>query len=252
MKNPEGNPHAVRIRRLAEEVAANISDLLRLRSLETESARMFRDSHLMRWLAGESRAVVRDGLEADPWSADEVNALAERMRAAVVADRSGVRRLSGRPACVPAPEAEGGPGKHLDPMESDRIPWVQLATAAGPGRELWDEECETWISLPPDLPPGNYVALNVRGQSMVPLLHDADIVLVKLSAVPRRGDIVLARTSGGYVVKRLGRMSPAGAVLESLNPDFDSVTIADQPRPIIGVVVLRWCEHEPESRDTDQ
>jgi phage repressor protein C with HTH and peptisase S24 domain len=79
---------------------------------------------------------------------------------------------------------------------------------------------------------------------MVPLLHDADVVLVNMAAAPRSGDIVLARTTEGYVVKRLARMSPIGVELESLNPDFDPIIIRDDSRPIVGVVVLRWCEHE--------
>lgn len=249
MKDSDRSPQTAGLRKLAEDVTANIPDLLRIRSAGKESARMFRDSRLMRWLAGEARAVVRDGLELDPWSADDVNLLAERMRAAVVADRSGVRRLSGRPTSAARPEIEHGPCEPHGPMTgkstvSAPIPWVQLATAAGVGRELWDEECDTWISLPPGLPAGNYVALNVKGESMVPLLHDGDVVLVNMSAVARPGDIVLARTGEGHVVKRLARINTAGVVLESLNREFDPITIADQQRPIVGVVVLRWCEHQ--------
>jgi len=231
MSDQDKRRQVIRVRKLAEDVVANISDLLRLRSMRNETARMFRDLRLMRWLATEARAVARDGIEPDPWNGEEVEALAERIRMAVVADRSGVRRLSGRPLSVPPSES------------ADAVPWVQLATAAGIGRELWDEDCDTWIALPGDLPRGKYVALNVSGESMLPLLHDADVVLVNMTAVAKPGDIVLARASEGYVVKRLVRIAQTGVELESLNADFAPVTIRDDSRPIVGVVVLRWCNH---------
>lgn len=230
MSDRDKRPDVVRVKKLAEDVGQNISDLLRLRSMRTETARMFRDLRLMRWLATEARAIAREGIEEDPWSADEVDSLAERIRLAVVADRSGVRRISGRPSVGVA--------------AADAVPWVQLATAAGIGRELWDEDCDTWIALPSDLPRGKYVALNVSGESMLPLLHDADVVLVNMAAVAKPGDIVLARATEGYVVKRLARIASTGVQLESLNSDFAPITIRDDSRPIVGVVVLRWCEHE--------
>lgn len=235
MNEPEKGRRVISIRTLAEGVVANISDLLRLRSMRNKTARMFGDVRLMRWLATEARAVAQDGFEPDPWSAQEVDALADRIRIAVAADRSGVQRLSGRPVCVATPGQVAGVA----------VPWVRLATAAGIGRELWDEECDTWVGLPSHLQRGNYVALNVKGHSMVPLLHDADVILVNMAAIPDHGDIVLARTAEGYVVKRLTRMTSTGVELESLNPAFPPIIIRDQERPIVGVVVLRWCDHEP-------
>ena len=105
MSDGDKRHQAVRVKKLAEDVAQNISDLLRLRSMRKETARMFRDLRLMRWLATEARAVARDGIEPDPWSADEVDALAERIRVAVVADRSGVRKVSVRPSSITSPES---------------------------------------------------------------------------------------------------------------------------------------------------
>lgn len=243
MKGPDDSRPRINVRKLADDVAAHIADLLRFRSVANESARMYGDSRLMRWLARDARGAVRDALEADPWSAAEVDALAERTRAAVVAERGGVRRLSGRPACVAAPVLSHRPGEAMTPASGGPVPWVQLATAAGIGRELWDEDCDTWIALPAGLPHGKYVALNVSGESMLPLLHDGDVVLVKMGASARPGDIVLARTDEGYVVKRLEQISTLGVRLESLNAGFGGITIRDLPQPLAGVVVLRWCEH---------
>ena len=252
MRNPDRVRRSIDVRQLAEDVAANISDLIRLRSVGKESLVMYRDSLLMHWLAAESRAVVRAGIEPDPWSAAERDALAERIRAAVLSERIGVRRLSGRPVCVRAPELDQRFGDSLTSAPGNAIPWVQLATAAGIGRELWDEDCDTWVALPGDLANGRYVALNVKGESMLPLLHDGDVVLVNMAAAARPGDIVLARMDDGYVVKKLARISTASVLLESLNSKFDSITIRDLPRPIAGVVVLRWCEHQLSSRHAQQ
>lgn len=249
MKSPDGSRRPIHVRKLAEDVAASIADLLRLRSIGRESARMYRDSRLMRWMAREARSVVRDGLENDPWSGAEVDALAQRIRAAAAAEKAGVRQLSGRPGCVTAPVLSRVPGEAGLPDSAGPVPWVQLATAAGIGREIWDEDCDTWIAVPDDLPLGRYVALNVSGESMSPLLHDGDVVLVNMAASPRPGDIVLARTDEGYVVKRLARISTAGVLLESLNSEFGPITIRDLPRPIAGVVVLRWCEHTQRPAD---
>ena len=239
MSDRNNRRDVVRVKKLAEDVTQNISDLLRLRSMRKETARMFRDLRLMRWLATEARAVAREGIEPDPWSAEEVYALAERIRVAAVADRSGVRQISGRPSGVTRSEYESRSNEIPGPA----VPWVQLATAAGIGRELWDEECDTWIALPGDLPRGKYVALNVKGESMLPLLHDADVVLVNMAASAKPGDIVLARTTEVYVVKRLKRIASTGVELESLNSDFAPITVRDDSSPIVGVVVLRWCEH---------
>jgi len=100
------------------------------------------------------------------------------------------------------------------------------------------------VALPDGLPGGSYVALNVKGESMQPLLHDGDVVLVNMGASPSRGDIVLARTENGYVVKRLARISRTGVILESLNPQFEPITVRDFSRSVAGVVVLRWCDHD--------
>jgi SOS-response transcriptional repressor LexA len=236
MKDSEKSRPGRIFRQLADDVAAGIADLLRMRNSIRESSRADRDSRFMRWLSTEARAVVDDGIEPDPWSGEQVDALADRMRTSVRIDQSGVRKLSGRPVCLASRETNTMAGTH--------VPWVQMATAAGIGRELWDEDCETWIDLPDDLPAGKYVALNVTGESMVPLLHDGDVVLVNMAAEPRAGDVVLARTDEGYVVKRLANVSPAAITLESLNPDFPPLVIRDVTRPVAGTVVLRWCEHE--------
>jgi len=238
----DAKPVKLDIARLAHDIGARFSDLLRMLRLRNGESTVYDDARFSSWIAEEARTVVESGLESDPWTKEEAAKLAERIRASVLAERSGVRQVNNDPVTVPAPERESLSGSVVSPRKGS-APWVQLATAAGVGRELWDEECDSWVSLPDDLPPGKYVALNVRGDSMVPLLHDGDTVLVAMGRAHRIGDVVLARNDDGYVVKRLERITTRGVYLESLNPSHGDIVIRDIPKPIVGTVVLRWCPH---------
>ncbi|OHV73395.1 helix-turn-helix transcriptional regulator [Ensifer sp. LCM 4579] len=63
-------------------------------------------------------------------------------------------------------------------------------------------------------------ALEVQGDSMLPLYRDGDILIVDPSAQVRRGDRVVVRTQGGEVMaKILARQTPRGIELMSLNPE---------------------------------
>ena len=121
---------------------------------------------------------------------------------------------------------------------------VDHAVAAGVGRELWDEPAERWVELPPDTPDGRYVALTVAGESMLPALHDGDVVLVRLGPEVARGAVIVARRpEDGYVVKRVGTIGEREMELTSLNPRFPAVRIPRDERLVVGTVVLRWCTH---------
>lgn len=153
----------------------------------------------------------------------------------------------------------GPPPLHVAPVEttaaralelasaSAKAPYLDLAVAAGIGRELWDEACAEWVDVPADLPPGKHLALRVAGHSMTPALHDGDTLLVRLAErddAPEPGRVVVAcRPDDGYVVKRLGRVDRRAIELLSLNPAFPAIRIARRPGAILGTVILRWCMH---------
>jgi peptidase S24-like protein len=123
-------------------------------------------------------------------------------------------------------------------------PRYDLSIAAGLGRELWDEPCISWIELPPQVPIGDYIALTVRGESMEPLIHSGDVVLVKLGRELLVNTLVVARASDdGYVIKRVGRVLGSRVELNSLNPDFAPLSIPNDTSRVLGTVVLRWCDH---------
>ena len=120
-------------------------------------------------------------------------------------------------------------------------PWLELSVAAGAGRELWDQECERWVELPPTLPRGRYIALGVTGDSMEPLLVDGDTVLVRLGAGPAPGTLVVARLADyGYVVKQVGRLTRRTIELRSLNPVHGPISTRREADTVLGTVVMIW------------
>ncbi|NUQ20809.1 MAG: S24 family peptidase [Gemmatimonadaceae bacterium] len=128
-----------------------------------------------------------------------------------------------------------------------RAPYLDLAVAAGEGRELWDEICTEWIDLPEGIPPGRHLAIRVSGESMMPFLHEGDTILVRVAErgeTPEPGRVVVARRpESGYVVKRLGRVRARAYELVSLNPAFPRVRVPRGAGSLLGTVVLRWCPH---------
>ena len=69
-------------------------------------------------------------------------------------------------------------------------------------------------------------ALEVQGDSMMPLYRDGDIVIVEPGAQVRRGDRVVVRTKDGEVmVKTLSRRTARIIELDSINPDHATRTL---------------------------
>lgn len=152
-------------------------------------------------------------------------------------------------------EAEAPPNKRA--MTPTRVPTLdllrelevshqavlvpELAIAAGAGHELWDIECTTTVDVPPELPRGPYLALGVVGDSMEPLLHSGDTVLVRVDEKAEPGTVVVARDPDhGYVVKEVVRLTAHGIDLRSLNPAFPSLRVPHRAGAVLGTVVLRW------------
>ncbi|WP_274427209.1 S24 family peptidase [Chelativorans sp. YIM 93263] len=93
-------------------------------------------------------------------------------------------------------------------------------TDAGfPVGQGWEE-----IELPGQVRDGAY-ALQVQGDSMLPLYRDGDVLVVDPAAKVRRGDRVVVRTMDGEVMaKVLERQTTRKIELLSLNPEHPNRT----------------------------
>ena len=195
------------------------------------------------WYAREARATLslaeRQRLESGG------DRFVRRVLARRAAERTRVREVAAHPESAPAWE-EGTLAQVIATAARVRhAPVLDLSVAAGAGRELWDEPCDRWIPLPEGAPDGKYVALRVTGDSMIPLLHDGDTILVKLGDDIAPDAVVVARVpDGGYVVKRVGGIAGSRVELASLNPDYPSIVIPRDPSLVLGTVLLRWCTHD--------
>lgn len=92
-----------------------------------------------------------------------------------------------------------------------------------PAGQGWDE-----VRLPQADENGTY-ALEVAGDSMLPLYRDGDIIVVSPSEQLRRGDRVVVRTRDGEVMaKILHRQTEKTLELHSLNPDHPPRTLKSE------------------------
>jgi phage repressor protein C with HTH and peptisase S24 domain len=88
--------------------------------------------------------------------------------------------------------------------------------AGFPAGQGWDE-----IAFPGLQEDGVY-ALEISGDSMVPVFRDGDRILVSPSIEPRRGDRVVVKTNAGEVMaKELARVTARTIELSSLNRDYE-------------------------------
>jgi len=74
----------------------------------------------------------------------------------------------------------------------------------------------------PEIADEHCYALEITGDSMLPVYRDGDRILVSPSGNLRRGDRVVLKTHGGEVMaKQLGRMTAQRIELKSFNPAFE-------------------------------
>ena len=92
--------------------------------------------------------------------------------------------------------------------------------AGFPAGHGWDQ-----VTLPAGAGEGAY-ALTVQGDSMLPLYRDGDVLIVDPAAQLRKGDRIVAKTTGGEVTaKILARKTAKSVELQSLNPDHPDRSI---------------------------
>lgn len=192
------------------------------------------------WLAAELRSRPERRARA---TYDE-GAMLERgraLRARVLARQCGVGLVPGAPRLIAARRVDTPQHVMKEARAMGAVPCVELAAAAGAGRELWDEAAESWLVAPDGAPSVRALALRIRGESMEPLLRDGDTVLLELTPALVRGRIVVARhPDDGYVCKRVERVGRRDVLLASINRDCADVTIPRDERLVVGTVRMAW------------
>ena len=145
-----------------------------------------------------------------------------REHGAVYGFHAAGRRLSKQPA---------GQQENAFPPQGGSIPLLGFAQAGAggffddggfPAGQGWDV-----VDFPaaPSQKAGVY-ALEVQGESMMPLYRDGDVLIVEPGAQVRRNDRVVVRTNEGEVMaKVLLRQSPRSIELLSLNPEHPNRTL---------------------------
>ena len=79
----------------------------------------------------------------------------------------------------------------------------------------------------PEITDENCYALEIAGESMLPVYRDGDRILVSPSGSLRRGDRVVVKTRAGEVMAKLmGRMTAQRIELRSFNPAFEERSFA--------------------------
>jgi phage repressor protein C with HTH and peptisase S24 domain len=134
-------------------------------------------------------------------------------------------------------KAGGGFGGNFRP-----VPLLGLAQAGTGG--FFDDggfpAGQGWDEIPfPSIADDSAYALEVAGDSMLPLYRDGDIIVVSPSARVRRGDRVVVKTTGGEVMaKILKRQSATELELASFNPEHAGRVVA--VRDVAWMARIMW------------
>ena len=187
---------------LAERYSLSASGLAKRAGLDStafnKSKRLSADGR-PRWPSTESIAKI---IVATGSSVDEFLALLDGGSA-----RSGGRASARRAAVPMLGFAQAGAGGFFD-------------DAGFPAGHGWD-----LVELPAQAHDGAY-ALQVQGDSMLPLYRDGDVLIVEPAATIKRGDRVVVKIATGEVMaKVLSRRSVDRVELTSLNPAHPMRTV---------------------------
>jgi hypothetical protein len=219
-----------------------VDELMRLVGAELErgdTGVVYQSESTLAWIAQD----LRSGACAADRARDERDAetFARRVAARLVEYRV-ERRLPPQPLQDRAAPVAATVAQSLSlAMDAGCAVMLELAAAAGAGRELWDEPCDTWVQLPTGLPAARYVAMRVDGDSMQPVLAPRDVILVQLDATPAVDDLVVARRpDAGFVVKRVASLTSRQLELASFNEAYPPVMVRRDPSTVLGTVIARF------------
>lgn len=195
------------------------------------------------WLAREARA--REGPAERAETAALARAFSRGRTVRHLGESLRVALVTGAPALQPTPGEGSFAACVREGRRSGRVPAWDARAAAGAGRTIGDEPCEGWLERPAALAAGDYAAIRVAGDSMTPLLHDGDTIVLRPGAQAQPGAVVVVRLpDDGCVVKKVAAADRHFLELASLNAAYPPITVARADAAVLGTVVMRWCAHE--------
>src|SRR3990167_4773723 len=146
------------------------------------------------------------------------------------------------------PESELGGAEDISrvfaPARGDwiEVPRLALGAAAGPGALGADERpfdsfrfSRRWLEEQ-GLSDGQLSTIRVQGDSMEPVLHDGDEILVDRAQRTLRDGIHVGRVGEALMVKRLAAAGPGRAILLSQNLAYPPVEVSLAEIEIVGRV----------------
>lgn len=117
---------------------------------------------------------------------------------------------------------------------AQRIPVYGRVAAGIPIEAI--ENISDWEEIPASWQ-GNYSGLKVKGDSMVPMIQDGDVLIVKNQNDAESGDIVIAIVNGeDATVKKLLKQGN-GIVLQPLNPAYEPKYFTKENQETIPVTI---------------
>ena len=89
---------------------------------------------------------------------------------------------------------------------------------------------------------GDFVALQVKGDSMEPRICEGDVVIVKVQPTAETGDLAVVLVNGDEATVKRVQISPEGITLQPFNPSYQPIfysrtDIEQKPVRIFGKVV---------------
>lgn len=89
---------------------------------------------------------------------------------------------------------------------------------------------------------GEYVALKIHGDSMMPRMLDGDVVIVRIQPTIENGETAIVLVNGGDATCKRVQKTPDGVSLISINPAYDPIFYSNKqieqlPVRIFGKVV---------------
>lgn len=129
----------------------------------------------------------------------------------------------------------------VSPPEAVKIPVLGRVAAGLPITAV--ENILDYEEIPHSLAAtGEFVALQIKGQSMEPRIYEGDVVIVRVQPTAETGDLAVVIVNGDEATVKKIKILPEGILLQPFNPTYQPMfyscsDIENKPVRIFGKVV---------------